>query len=143
MSARLKLVYGKNGTLQALDLKTCAHSAARIVRVLVRRAELDLAGRAVVGRGPSSDLQIRDASVSGAHCKVSAGKIADVGSTNGTTVNGKPLKPLLYVELRAGDVVKLGDAELRVGEKLLSLVYSAGADGVPSWQLLALSTRTS
>ena len=41
-------------------------------------------------------------------------QIEDVGSTNGTAINGTPLAPGLTRPLEPGSMVKLGDIELVV-----------------------------
>jgi ABC-type multidrug transport system ATPase subunit/ABC-type multidrug transport system permease subunit len=51
----------------------------------------------VIGSGPASDLRVAEPTVSGRHCRLSrkgAGfTVEDLGSTNGTFVNGKRLTP--------------------------------------------------
>ena len=69
-----------------------------------------------VGRSPESDLQLaNDARVSRQHLKVSCDarrcQMEDLGSTNGTTLNGKPVKT---AEVKPGDRLKLGDTQLVV-----------------------------
>jgi Ca-activated chloride channel homolog len=72
----------------------------------------------VIGRTKAADIQIKDANISRQHSIImgQAGRfvIADMGSTNTTLVNGKPL--FKACELRPGDVVKVGDVELRYEE---------------------------
>ena len=47
--------------------------------------------RVTIGRAKSSTLQLRDGQVSNSHAEIVNGFIADVGSTNGTTLNDKPV----------------------------------------------------
>lgn len=78
-----------------------------------QRITLD-SGVAVIGRAPGSAVHLSDSSVSRRHAELRpAGDgwlVADLGSTNGTKVNG-----LTVVErrLREGDVVSVGDVQLR------------------------------
>ncbi|MCC6223855.1 MAG: FHA domain-containing protein [Thermoleophilia bacterium] len=69
---------------------------------------------AVIGRSKECDVSLDDASVSRRHAEVRAGPdgywIADLGSTNGTEVNGKRVD---RVRLAPGDVVTLGQTVLR------------------------------
>jgi pSer/pThr/pTyr-binding forkhead associated (FHA) protein len=73
------------------------------------------AGRSVARRG--HDIALRDPSVSRTHALVfvEAGKatVADLVSTNGTKVNGAPVRD---VALQPGDVIHLGKTRLRVEE---------------------------
>lgn len=77
---------------------------------------IPLAGPVIIGRSPDADLVIADDFVSSTHAKiVPAGDgylLEDLGSTNGTIVNGQPAKrPLPLV---AGDVIELGQNRLEV-----------------------------
>ncbi|GMV88812.1 MAG: hypothetical protein AMXMBFR81_17430 [Chthonomonas sp.] len=73
-------------------------------------------GTTLVGR--EGDIQIADTRVSRRHAEVvsEAGVIAvaDVGSTNGTSVNGTALAPGERRSLAAGDTVSFGGVELRL-----------------------------
>lgn len=68
-----------------------------------------------LGRSSSADIVIADASVSGRHAKLSPRgdgfAISDLGSTNGTTVDGRPVRS--EVQLRGGETILLGDCVLR------------------------------
>jgi pSer/pThr/pTyr-binding forkhead associated (FHA) protein len=71
----------------------------------------------VFGRKPASDVVLTgDAFVSGTHAKVvyesGAYKLIDLGSTNGTKVNGQRLTPNVPVALADGDAVQLGQTNL-------------------------------
>lgn len=68
----------------------------------------------VLGRGAEADVLLPDNSVSRRHARVGveAGRVMveDLGSTNGTTVNGRPLRTGERPELQDGDRLTLGGA---------------------------------
>ena len=70
--------------------------------------------RTTVGRRPYNDVVIDNLAVSGEHAVlVMAGddvEVQDLGSTNGTYVNGRPIK---RQTLRSGDVVEMGKYQIR------------------------------
>jgi len=71
----------------------------------------------VVGRAPDSGLQLDDDEfASSQHARISPADngpwIEDLGSTNGTFVNGAPVTTSR--QLLPGDLVKVGETELRV-----------------------------
>lgn len=64
-----------------------------------------------VGRKHTNDIQLNDLTVSGRHAMISQTQpeqifVEDLGSTNGTLVNGKKVKRHM---LKHGEVVKIGD----------------------------------
>ncbi len=69
---------------------------------------------AMVGRAPSNDIVIGDPATSGRHCRIEvrAGVywISDLGSTNGTLVNGEPI---IDKQLDHGDVISVGQNTIR------------------------------
>lgn len=75
-------------------------------------------GEHVLGRGAEADLRIDDTGVSRCHARLVRGghglyNLLDLGSTNGTGVNGRPVDVAV---LRPGDRIQLGpDVELRFG----------------------------
>ena len=78
----------------------------------------DVRSGARLGRAEGSDVRIDDSYASAAHARVytRAGSafIEDLGSTNGTFVNGRQItRP---VRLEVGDTVRIGDTELRYRE---------------------------
>ena len=78
----------------------------------------DVRAGARLGRAASSDVHIDDSYASAAHARVypRGGRVVieDLGSTNGTFVNGHQLtRPL---ELEPNDTVRIGDTELRYRE---------------------------
>lgn len=75
----------------------------------------DLGPRAyVLGRSPSSDIVLHDTSVSTRHARLSPHLdgfvIADLGSTNGTVVNGERVAGERLLE--GGEIIRLGEATL-------------------------------
>lgn len=70
--------------------------------------------RGVVGREPSSDVPVPDDSVSRQHAELVADQaglylIRDLGSSNGTFINGERLKPGVDAPLNHKDQVRFGD----------------------------------
>lgn len=96
---RLAKVYAGNyGATQHMPV--ASHQKEKIVRI---------------GRGPANDIRINDEKVSWSHLllvRTSDGivKISDLGSTNGTYVNGKRIKSEFYLNL---------DDEVRIGSTVL------------------------
>jgi serine/threonine protein kinase len=71
----------------------------------------------VIGRGSETTFRIQDPSISRRHCQIANTQrgllIADLGSSNGTYVNGQRLSNT-WVQLGIGDAVILGQNEVRV-----------------------------
>jgi class 3 adenylate cyclase len=72
-----------------------------------------------IGRSSDQcDLVVAHATVSRRHARLSfageALQIEDLGSTNGTVINGAPLSPGVVTALHAGSKLRLGDVELTV-----------------------------
>jgi S1-C subfamily serine protease len=94
------------------------------VWVTVRAADgatwdVEVAGPTVtIGRHPDSDLVIADPKVSARHAELAVADdgtltVRDVGSTNGTALNGRPVSGLVTV--RPGDQLEVGDTRVTVG----------------------------
>ncbi len=70
--------------------------------------------RTTVGRRSHNDVVIDNLAVSGEHAVIfqsgADAYLEDLGSTNGTTVNGQPIKKHL---LQSGDVIEIGKYRLR------------------------------
>ncbi len=85
----------------------------------------------VVGRGAEADLRINDPGVSRRHAelRVTAGKdvpavqVVDLGSTNGTLVNGHRVE---HATVADGDAIRIGNTTLTVHFS----THSAGGDDV-------------
>jgi hypothetical protein len=95
-----------------------ADAARPILRVetaagLRAGAAYDLSEGAVLGRGDGADIRLEDSFASTRHARlVSQGEVIvleDLGSTNGTYLNGEPLRG--PQPLHAGDKVRIGDSE--------------------------------
>jgi hypothetical protein len=84
-------------------------------RVVVAGTTRHVTGTTVIGRGAETDLQLTDTGVSRRHAelRVVAGalEVHDLGSTNGTWVNGRRVQA---ASLRDGDKVTVGSTELVV-----------------------------
>jgi pSer/pThr/pTyr-binding forkhead associated (FHA) protein len=70
--------------------------------------------RTLIGRKPHNDIQIDNLAVSGEHAAIitilNDSFIEDLGSTNGTMVNGKPVKKHF---LQNNDVIEIGKHKLK------------------------------
>ena len=82
--------------------------------------------RLTIGRRPSNDLQIENLAVSGEHALIvtilNDSFLEDLGSTNGTLVNGVPIKKHI---LQHNDVIEIGKYKL----KYLAEVMATGVQG--------------
>jgi pSer/pThr/pTyr-binding forkhead associated (FHA) protein len=67
----------------------------------------------VIGRSPDCDLRISDPSISRRHAEIRLGaggaSISDLGSTNGTSVNGRPVREQ---RIEPGDRLEVGTTRL-------------------------------
>ena len=92
---------------------------------------IPLAGRMTLGRGATADLQLVDGKVSRDHCRIDAtgvrAMIEDLGSQNGTYVNGEAIvRPTPIAE---GDEIMVGDTLLLVAGDQIEVAnarYGAG-----------------
>ncbi len=92
--------------------------ATTLVAQLVKRAGNPYPDRISIGRARNCDVAIADASLSKLHAHVrrdGAGwSIVDLGSQNGTSLDGKPLKANAPIPLAAGADLVLGTVRARV-----------------------------
>ncbi|MBL9132133.1 MAG: FHA domain-containing protein [Verrucomicrobiaceae bacterium] len=88
-----------------------------------------LTGTCSIGRHPTNTLPLASKEVSRRHATIQAqGEaefwIVDLGSANGTYVNGRRLSQ--SVRLRNGDVIRIADVELEFATEILSAMHPAG-----------------
>ncbi len=82
----------------------------------LRGVRIAVKGPVIVGRAPGADIVIGASYVSARHARFNLmGSnlfVEDLGSTNGTSVNRRPISE--PVALRNGDIVNVGDVAIRV-----------------------------
>ena len=75
-----------------------------------------LRGKVAVGRVPQAQVFLDDESVSRRHAEIARGAagflVVDLGSANGTHLNGEPLAPNEPAPLQSGDSIQFGVVEL-------------------------------
>jgi hypothetical protein len=80
--------------------------------------DFEIGESATMGRAPSSDVPIEDPFASAAHARIfPRGQfmyIEDMGSTNGTYLNGRQLRR--PEQLKVADSIRIGDTEYRYQE---------------------------
>jgi len=110
VKAGLGMIGGTGGARAGLAVRVL-EGPREIVGVSV-----PLAGTVIIGRSPDSDLVIADEFVSSSHARIApAGEgfaVEDLGSTNGTRLNGQPATRPLTIE--PGDVIEVGANRLEV-----------------------------
>jgi len=83
-------------------------------------------GRQVIGRRPECDIRLRERAVSGMHAEIirirDTVTINDLGSTNGTLVNGTRVRT--PVPLIQGSLLKLGNCVFRYVDSLLEVEFT-------------------
>ncbi len=103
-----------------IDLRSGVFPRLEVVAALGHNPgeEFQLNGGITMGRAGSADVRIDDPFASAAHARIfPRGQfmyIEDMGSTNGTFLNGRQLrKP---EQLKVADVIRIGDTEYRYQE---------------------------
>jgi len=95
---------------------------------MIREVPLDKE-RIMIGRKPSNEIQIENLAVSGEHaCIVTIlndSFLEDLGSTNGTLVNGNPIKKHI---LQNNDVIEIGKYKLKYVADAPVAGHAAGED---------------
>ena len=113
MRTGIGLVRGqrRDGAIWSVDVEKGVKS--------LRGLHVDILGPVVIGRSPSSDIVIDEPYVSASHARFTiqgpALVLEDLGSTNGTMVNGHIIEQ--PVTLRDTDEVQVGDVIMRVGRR--------------------------
>lgn len=102
----------------ATGMRPDAEGGAPILRVLTAAglregSAYDLSEGAVLGRSDAADIRLEDSFASGRHTELAPHGdtmvVEDLGSTNGTYLNGEPLTG--PQPLRPGDRIRIGDSE--------------------------------
>jgi len=74
---------------------------------------------AVLGRAGSADLAINGGKISRQHAKIYQEDrklmVKDMGSTNGTKLNGKPLRPHQPTQINSSSRLELGSVKIKLG----------------------------
>jgi len=95
-------------------------------------------GTTFLGRGPDNDIQIIDQSISRKHARILLSGdrlfIEDLGSENGTEINGHPVGPYFQIEIKEGDFICLGSV-------LMSLGKPYAEDGMVTQYSISLKER--
>ena len=82
-------------------------------------------GRQLIGRRPECEIRVRERAVSGLHAEVvrerDAVTINDLGSTNGTIVDGAPITSPLQLE--EGTLLRLGNCVFKYIDSLLDVEF--------------------
>lgn len=75
-------------------------------------------GEKIIGRGKNSDLRFNEKYVSRNHARIRLDhdglKIYDLGSSNGTKINGRKIRSHEWTYVRVGDILTIGRANLDV-----------------------------
>lgn len=110
--------------------------------LLVRDADgtgtqLALAAAALkIGRAPDNHVVLTDGYASAQHAELVNQKgrrwLQDLGSTNGTRVNGQPIQAGKPYALNDGDVIRIGDSELVYRVQALAKGQRPGPNGAPN-----------
>ena len=91
----------------------------------------------VVGRGKDCDMQILSTEVSRQHCRISIGDdqvtVTDLGSANGTNINGVPIQAEKDTALVPNSLIEIGPLQIRVLFELPEDVIN-GSSTIPATQ---------
>ncbi len=83
----------------------------------LRGVKMPITGPLIIGRSPGSDIVINAGYVSGRHARFALFSdtlvVEDLGSTNGTLVDGKRI--VAPTPLEVGSLISIGDATMRIG----------------------------
>jgi signal transduction histidine kinase/pSer/pThr/pTyr-binding forkhead associated (FHA) protein len=114
---------------------TPANMYGRLYELVQKRAD-DI----LVGRSPLADVRIDDERVSTKHAKLQRGRgawlVTDLRSTNGTTLNGRPVPYGVPLPLRSGSIVGFGVLSFKFLEAVdLHRLLRAGGADTPSTPL--------
>ena len=105
------------GSVAGIDAFFSRNRAKLVILSGVRRGDEFALERecTTIGRGPNVDLAFEDSSMSREHAALEfvdhQFRVRDLGSTNGTLLNGKPVQT---GELQHGDRLEIGRQELQL-----------------------------
>jgi pSer/pThr/pTyr-binding forkhead associated (FHA) protein len=84
--------------------------------IVFQGGRVPIAKRITIGRDPENSISLDDVMVSRKHAVIQKVKddyfIEDLGSTNGTFLNGQPVPPGKYMRITPQDKVRIGRSEL-------------------------------
>jgi diguanylate cyclase (GGDEF)-like protein len=82
-------------------------------------------GRQLIGRRPECEIRLRERAVSGIHAEIvrerSTVLINDLGSTNGTLVDGAPIRTA--IQLGQGSILRIGNCVFKYVDSLLDVEF--------------------
>lgn len=103
--------------VEAVEIHEEEPTVARLVHASGGDEFIVKPGENTVGRRPANDITIADPYVSGSHAVITASdgsfSLTDIGSTNGTLVNGERLAPNEPRELQDGDEITFAQVAFR------------------------------
>ena len=111
---------GRRREAKSADLRSAVEPRLEVVAALGHDpgASWQVGEGATMGRSDAADIRVEDPFASSAHARIfSRGDfmfIEDMGSTNGTYLNGRTLRSA--ERLKMADVVRIGDSEYRYQE---------------------------
>jgi hypothetical protein len=115
LEARVALALTGDAEGAVWDLPRWWHRRRAPAALVVDGAEWPLAGGVRIGRSSGCDLVLGDDSVSRRHAEIALRGgvcvVRDLGSCNGTWVNGRPI---LRARLRRGDELQVGETVIQV-----------------------------
>jgi FHA domain-containing protein len=104
---------GLHEAVDGSDPDSAPRLRVRTAAGLTAGSAYDLSDGALLGRGDQADIRLEDSFASSQHARlVPQGGVMvleDLGSTNGTYLNGEPLRG--PQPLHAGDTIRIGDSE--------------------------------
>lgn len=106
------------GIRQALQKKEYALDKSTPIQVFLNGRRIDFPVNQVlsVGRSPNCDIVLPSTDVSRIHCRIAVTReyivVMDMGSRNGTYINGKQIEKNKQIRLNRRDTLKLGKSSL-------------------------------
>ena len=140
-----RMAYPAVGKLQVIDPYGNIKMAKLILSMdglVLKEIALDKE-RITVGRKPYNDIQIDNLAISGEHAVIVTilddSFLEDLNSTNGTFVNGQPVRKCI---LQEGDVIELGKYRLKYFTETVKQAARAGFDVAAPLSLAGIQILT-